>query len=62
MTFALTYLAVFGVDLEVLLKRESSDGGTPPGVVPSVIQRLITEVESRGLTEVGICTLGFELS
>lgn len=53
---ALTCSSVFGVDLEILLKRESPDGEIPPGTIPSVIQRLIEEVESRGLTEVGICT------
>ncbi|EKM53679.1 uncharacterized protein PHACADRAFT_198103 [Phanerochaete carnosa HHB-10118-sp] len=49
--------AVFGVDLETLLKRESPDGEISPGAVPSIIQRLIAEVESRGLTEVGIYRL-----
>ena len=48
-------LLVYGVDLETLLQRESPDGEVAPGAIPSVIQRLIEEVESRGLTEVGIC-------
>lgn len=43
------------MDLESLLLRESSDGNILPGAVPSVVYRLITEVESRGLTEIGIC-------
>ncbi|EMD33011.1 hypothetical protein CERSUDRAFT_161123, partial [Gelatoporia subvermispora B] len=49
--------AVFGVGLDVLLQREASDGEVPPGAIPSVVQRLITEVETRGLTEVGIYRL-----
>ena len=51
--------AVFGVDLETLLKRESPDGEIAPGAIPSVIVRLIEVVEARGLTEVGICKLPF---
>lgn len=46
---------VFGVDLETLLKRESSSEEIAPGTIPLVIHRLIAEVESRGLSEVGIC-------
>ncbi|KZT72385.1 hypothetical protein DAEQUDRAFT_664500 [Daedalea quercina L-15889] len=46
--------AFFGVDLDVILKRESTDDDIPLGAVPSVLERLISEVESRGLTEVGI--------
>ena len=46
---------VFGVDLDFLLRREAVDGEVPPGTIPSVLERLINEVEQRGLTEVGIC-------
>ncbi|OCH89401.1 hypothetical protein OBBRIDRAFT_732687 [Obba rivulosa] len=49
--------AVFGVELEVLLQRETADSEAPVGAIPSVVQRLITEVEKRGLTEVGIYRL-----
>lgn len=47
---------VFGVELEFLLQREATGGEVQPGAVPSVVERLIGEVESRGLMEVGICT------
>ncbi|KAF4562974.1 rho GTPase-activating protein [Pleurotus pulmonarius] len=47
--------AVFGVDLEVLLRREASgDEPVPAGTIPKAIQQCLHEVESRGLTEVGI--------
>ncbi len=46
---------VFGVDLEYLLERDSPDGDVPSGTIPPVILRLIEEVESRGLQEIGIC-------
>ncbi|KDQ28454.1 hypothetical protein PLEOSDRAFT_1077284 [Pleurotus ostreatus PC15] len=47
--------AVFGVHLEVLLRREvSGDEPVPAGTIPKVIQQCLHEVESRGLTEVGI--------
>ena len=51
--------AVFGVDLEFLLQRDAPDGEIQPGAIPSVVERLIDEVERRGLTEVGICVLFF---
>jgi hypothetical protein len=47
--------AVFGVDLEVLLRREAAGGELPPGAVPAFIERCLQEVETRGLGEVGIC-------
>ncbi|KAM5530203.1 hypothetical protein V8D89_016139 [Ganoderma adspersum] len=47
-------VAVFGVELEFLLQREATGGEVRPGAVPSVVERLISEVESRGLMEVGI--------
>ena len=46
---------MFGVELDFLLQRESPDGEVPAGTVPAVLERLINEVEQRGLTEVGIC-------
>ncbi|KAK1224297.1 rho GTPase-activating protein [Marasmius sp. AFHP31] len=45
--------AVFGVELEFLLERES-EGEVLPGAIPSVIRRCLAEIEGRGLTEVGI--------
>lgn len=51
---SLTLLVVFGIDLEFLLEREGG-GQVQPGAIPAVINKLILEVESRGLTEVGIC-------
>ncbi|TBU46639.1 hypothetical protein BD309DRAFT_888031 [Dichomitus squalens] len=47
-------IAVFGVELDFLLQREAVNGEVQPGVIPSVLDRLIDEVETRGLTEVGI--------
>ncbi|KAJ7036799.1 rho GTPase activating protein 22 [Mycena alexandri] len=49
--------AVFGVDLDVLLRRETGSTEIPPGTIPSVIERLLSEIETRGLTEVGIYRL-----
>ena len=46
---------MFGVELDFLLQREAPDGEVQPGAIPSVLERLINEVERRGLTEVGIC-------
>jgi len=46
--------AVFGVELDFLLHREAGGGEIQPGAIPSVLDRLIAEVESRGLAEVGI--------
>jgi GTPase-activating protein BEM2 len=48
---------VFGVDLQFLLIREANNDGVQPGSIPSVIERCLQEIEDRGLTEVGICTL-----
>ncbi|KAJ7815319.1 rho GTPase activating protein 22 [Mycena olivaceomarginata] len=50
-------LAVFGVDLNFLLRREFGSDDIPPGTIPSVIERCLTEIETRGLTEVGIYRL-----
>jgi hypothetical protein len=46
---------VFGVELEFLLRREMDSGAIPPGSVPLIVQQCLAEIESRGLTEVGIC-------
>lgn len=46
---------MFGVDLEFLLEREAPNGEVAPGAIPAVFLRLVKEVESRGLSEIGIC-------
>lgn len=46
--------AVFGVELEFLLQREAGGADVEPGTIPSVIRRCLYEVETRGLSEVGI--------
>ncbi|KAJ8454279.1 hypothetical protein ONZ45_g19367 [Pleurotus djamor] len=45
--------AVFGVDLNALLRRENGDE-VPPGTIPKVLEQCLYVIESRGLTEVGI--------
>ncbi|KAJ7464127.1 rho GTPase activating protein 22 [Mycena latifolia] len=50
-------LAVFGVDLNFLLRREMGTDDIPTGTIPSVIERCLSEIEARGLTEVGIYRL-----
>ncbi|KAJ2936969.1 hypothetical protein H1R20_g125, partial [Candolleomyces eurysporus] len=47
-------MAVFGVELEFLLQREALGGNIASGTVPRIINECLTEIESRGLTEVGI--------
>lgn len=47
--------AVFGVDLEFLLRRETGNKTIPPGTIPLILDQCLSEIESRGLTEVGIC-------
>lgn len=47
--------AVFGVDLFALVQREAPNGEPQPGTVPSFFERCLSEVEGRGLEEVGIC-------
>lgn len=49
---------VFGVELEFLLRRETGSEHVPWGTVPTIIEQCLSEVESRGLSEVGICTCG----
>lgn len=51
----LMVVVVFGVELQYLLRREAGEEEVFPGTVPSVVERCLSEVESRGLTEVGIC-------
>ncbi|KAF8655891.1 hypothetical protein AX16_002876 [Volvariella volvacea WC 439] len=46
--------AVFGVELDFLLQREAGGSEVPPGTIPRIIEQCLAEVESRGLTEVGI--------
>ncbi|KAJ3512365.1 hypothetical protein NLJ89_g3558 [Agrocybe chaxingu] len=46
--------AVFGVELEFLLRREAGGDEIPPGTVPLIIEQCLAEIESRGLSEVGI--------
>jgi hypothetical protein len=47
--------AVFGVELNFLLQREAANGDVLPGAIPFMIERCLYEIESRGLSEVGIC-------
>ncbi|KAH8112731.1 hypothetical protein DFH11DRAFT_473608 [Phellopilus nigrolimitatus] len=46
--------AVFGVDLEFLLRREANGGEVAPDAVPAVLELCLKEIEERGLTEQGI--------
>jgi hypothetical protein len=48
--------AVFGVDLTALLRRENHGQDPPAGTLPLFVQACLTEIESRGFSEVGICT------
>lgn len=45
---------MFGVGLESLLQRQAGVP-VPSGSIPVVIDECLSEVELRGLTEVGIC-------
>lgn len=47
---------VLGVDLKVLIEREFGEN-PPPGAIPSMLETCFREVESRGLSEVGVCEL-----
>ncbi|PFH48907.1 hypothetical protein AMATHDRAFT_5377 [Amanita thiersii Skay4041] len=47
-------VAVFGMELEYLLQREAGGGVVQPGTVPLIIEQCLSEIEARGLTEVGI--------
>lgn len=46
---------VFGVELEFLVEREANGAHPEIGSIPSVILTCLSEVEFRGLSEVGIC-------
>jgi len=46
---------VFGVELEFLLRREADSEEITPGTIPMIIEKFLSEIEARGLTEVGIC-------
>ena len=48
-------ISVFGVELEFLLQREAGEEQILPGTVPRIIEQCLMEVETRGLSEVGIC-------
>lgn len=50
---------VFSVELQYLLRREAGGQEPEPGTIPSVIEACLQEIESRGLTEVGICKKRF---
>ena len=52
---------VFGVDLGFLLEREANGVQPEIGAIPSVMQICLSEVESRGLDEVGICMFWLHL-
>ena len=43
---------VFGVELEFLLRRDAESDE-----VPVIIEQCLSEVESQGLSEIGICAL-----
>jgi len=44
---------VFGVELDFLLQRETV-GAVQPGAVPRVLEQSLSEIEARGLQEVGL--------
>ncbi|KAF8058629.1 rho GTPase activating protein 22 [Lyophyllum atratum] len=46
--------AVFAVELEFLLQREAGNESVQAGAIPFVIEQCLSEVEVRGLSEVGI--------
>ncbi|KAG5351583.1 hypothetical protein C0989_005739 [Termitomyces sp. Mn162] len=46
--------AMFGVELDFLLQREAGSEPVQPGAIPFVIEQCLSEVEARGLSEVGI--------
>jgi hypothetical protein len=48
-------LSVFGVDLDFLLQREAGGQAIQPCAIPSIIKLCLAEVETRGLSEQGIC-------
>ena len=46
---------MFGVELDFLLRREAGSEQILPGTIPIIIGQCLSEIEARGLTEVGIC-------
>jgi len=46
-------IPVFGVELDFLLQRET-EGEVPPGTVPCILDQCLSEIEARGLQEVGL--------
>ncbi|KAF7320799.1 Rho GTPase activating protein 22 [Mycena chlorophos] len=55
-------IPVFGVALPFILRREVGNVEVPPGTIPSIINRCLSEIEARGLTEVGIYRLAGSVS
>ncbi|KAJ6448674.1 Rho GTPase activation protein [Mycena vitilis] len=53
MAASIRSLVMFGVDLNFLLRREQETDDMPPGTIPSVVERCLSEIEARGLTETG---------
>lgn len=47
--------SVFGVELSYLIERETGSPDPPAGAVPQILNMLLEEIETRGLTEEGIC-------
>ncbi len=47
--------SVFGHDILTVLRRENPAGECIPGAIPRVVELCISEIERRGITEVGIC-------
>ena len=47
-------VAVFGVDLSFLVRREANGEEMSPDAIPNVLEMCFKEIEKRGLTEVGI--------
>ena len=46
---------VFGVSLEALVHRENPGWDESSNAVPLALEQSLSEVERRGLSEVGIC-------
>lgn len=47
-------LAVFGVELDFLIQREAKGEEPLPGAVPRLLEQCLSEIETRGLQEVGL--------
>lgn len=48
-------LKVFGVPLTTLVMREHPGTNDLSGLVPQAFEACLSEIERRGLTEVGVC-------